>query len=76
MAALVGKDREEHVFALTQSLELYDFYKAQIEACHRRLEVAVAALTVRADDDLAPQPKARIKSKQHNAPSLDVRAAG
>lgn len=52
-AALVGNDREEHVFALTQSLELYDFYKAQIETCDRRLEAAVAALTVRADDDLA-----------------------
>ena len=39
-AALVGNDREEHVFALTQSLELYDFYKAQIEACDRRLEAA------------------------------------
>jgi hypothetical protein len=33
------------------------------------------ALTVRADDDLAPLPKARIKGKQHNAPSFDVRAA-
>jgi hypothetical protein len=74
-AALVGNDREEHVFALTQSLELYDFYKAQIETCDRRLEVAVGALTVRANDDLAPLPKARIKSKLHNAPSFDVRAA-
>ena len=74
-AALVGNDREEHVFALTQSLELYDFYKAQIEVCDRRLEAAVAALTDRADDDLPPLPKARIKGKQHNAPSFDVRAA-
>ncbi|MEZ5674357.1 MAG: IS110 family transposase [Thalassovita sp.] len=74
-AALVGNDREEHVFALTQSLELYDFYKAQIEACDHRLEAAVGALTVRADDDLAPLPKARIKGRQHNAPSFDVRAA-
>ena len=74
-AALVGNDRAEHVFALTQSLELYDFYKAQIEACDRRLEAAVAALTSKADGDLAPLPKARIKGKQHNAPSFDVRAA-
>ncbi len=74
-AALVGNDREEHVFALTQSLELYDFCKAQIEACDRRLEAAVGALTVRANADLAPLPKARIKGRQHNAPSFDVRAA-
>ena len=74
-AALVGNDRAEHVFVLTQSLELYDFYKAQIETCDRRLEAAVGALTVRAGDDLTPLPKARIKGKQHNAPSFDVRAA-
>ena len=74
-AALVGNYRDEHVFALTQSIELYDFYKAQIEACDHRLEAAVGALRVRADDDLAPLPKARIKGKQHNAPSVDVRAA-
>ena len=74
-AALVGNDREEHVFALTQSLELYDFYKAQIETCDHRLEDAVGALTVRVNDDLPPLPKARIKGKRHNAPSFDVRAA-
>lgn len=73
-AALVGDDREEHVFALTQSLELCDVCKAQIAACDRRLEAAIAALTVRADDDLAPPPKGRIKGRQHNAPSFDVRA--
>ena len=39
------------------------------------MEAAVGALTVRADDDLVPLPKARIKGKQHKAPSFDVRAA-
>src|SRR5205814_7480420 len=29
-AALVGNDRHEHVFALTQSLELYDVYQAKM----------------------------------------------
>lgn len=65
----------EHIFNLTQSLELYDFYKAQIAACDRKLEAAVGTLTARAEDDLAPLPKARIKGKQHNAPSFDVRSA-
>ena len=74
-AALVGNDRAEHIFALTQSLELYDFYKAQIAACDRKLEAAVGTLTAWAEDDLAPLPKARIKGKQHNAPSFDVRSA-
>jgi len=52
-----------------------DFYRAQIETCNRKLEAAVAALTVRAKGDLAPRPKGRIKGKQHHAPSFDVRAA-
>jgi transposase len=31
--ALVGNYREEHVFALTQALELYDVYQAKAAAC-------------------------------------------
>ena len=74
-AALVGNDRAEHIFALTQSLDLYDFYQTKIEDCDRKLEAAVAALTVRVDGDVPALPKARTKSKQVNAPSFDVRAA-
>lgn len=74
-AALVGNDRDEHIFALTQSLELYDVYQAKIEDCDRKLEVAVATLTVKADGDIPALPKARTKGKQVNAPSFDVRAA-
>lgn len=75
-AALVGNDRAEHIFALTQSLDLYDFYQTKIEDCDRKLEAAVAALTVKADgDDIPALPKARTKRKQINAPSFDVRAA-
>jgi transposase len=73
-AALVGNDRAEHIFALTQSLDLYDFYQTKIEDCDRKLEAAVAALTVRADGDVPALPKARTKRKQVNAPSFDVRA--
>lgn len=74
-AALVGNDRAEHIFALTQSLDLYDFYQTKIEDCDRQLEAAVSALTVRADGDVPALPKARTKRKQVNAPSFDVRAA-
>lgn len=74
-AALVGNDRAQHIFALTQSLELYDVYQAKIEDCDRKLEAAVAALTVKAHGDISALPKARTKRKQVNAPSFDVRAA-
>ena len=74
-ASLVGNDRDEHIFVLTQSLDLYDFYQSRIEDCDCKREAAVAALTVRADGDIPFLPKARIKHKQVNAPSFDVRAA-
>ena len=74
-AALVGNDRAEHIFALTQSLELYDTYQTMMACCDRKLEAAIAALTVKASGTIAPLPKARVKGKQVNAPSFDVRAA-
>ena len=74
-ASLVGNDRDEHIFALTQSLELYDFYQVKVDDCDRKLEAAVAALTVRADGNIPALPKARTKHKQINAPCFDVRAA-
>jgi transposase len=74
-ASLVGNDRDEHIFALTQSLDLYDFYHAKVAECDRKLEAAIAALTVRAADDVPALPKARTKGKQVNAPTFDVRAA-
>src|SRR5690242_18869838 len=35
--ALVGNDREEHVFALAQALELYDFYQTKVAECDARI---------------------------------------
>ena len=36
--ALTGTWREEHLFILKQSLEMYDFYTRQIEACDMEIE--------------------------------------
>jgi hypothetical protein len=36
--ALTGTWREEHLFILKQSLEMYDFYSGQIEACDEEIE--------------------------------------
>ena len=36
--ALVGNDREEHVFALTQALKLDDVYQAKVAACDEQIE--------------------------------------
>lgn len=74
-ASLVGNDRDEHIFALTQSLALYDFCQARMAECDRKLELAVADLTVKASTPVPALPKARTKGKQVNTPSFDVRTA-
>ena len=74
-AALVGNDREEHVFALSQALELYDFYQAKMLQCDRKLEAALAGLSAKAAKPSDALAKARVKTKQVNTPSFDVRAA-
>src|ERR1700738_2400523 len=68
-AALVGNAREEHVFALTQSLELYDIYQAKMLDCDRKLEVLIAALSNREAKPAGKLSKARIKTKQVNTPT-------
>ena len=74
-ASLVGNDRDEHIFALTQSLDLYDFYQAKMLECDRKLEAAIAALEIKAASPPGLPPKARVKTRQVNAPSFDLRAA-
>lgn len=73
--SLTGNERDEHVFALHQSLELYDFYQQKMLDCDRKLEMAIAAMTAEVEPPLTPLPKIRTRTKQVNAPSFDVRAA-
>ncbi|MEI2686417.1 MAG: hypothetical protein V9G14_09255 [Cypionkella sp.] len=72
---MVGNDRDEHIFALAQSLDLYDFYQAKMLECDCKLEAAIAALEIKAATPPGLPPKARVKTRQVNAPSFDVRAA-
>ncbi len=72
---MIGNDRDEHVFALSQSLELYDFYQAKMHECDHKLEASIASITAGVEPPLAPLPKIRTKTKQTNAPSFDVHAA-
>jgi transposase len=74
-AALVGNDRHEHVFALTQSLELYDVYQTKMLDCDRKLEVLVSALNNKDAKPVGKLSKPRIKTKQVNTPTFDVRTA-
>lgn len=74
-ASLIGNDRDEHIFALTQSLDLYDFYQQKMLECDSKLEVAIAAMTAEVEMPRSPLPKVRTRTKQVNSPTFDVRAA-
>jgi hypothetical protein len=72
--SLVGNYREEHVFALTQALELYDVYQTKVRACDTQIE----AILKRLKKNAAP-PKSKLlparQRRQPNAPAFDARAA-
>jgi transposase len=74
-AALAGHYQPEHVFALKQSLALYDFYQHCIDECDAEIERAVAGLNTDRPVPEAPLPKAKHRTKQPSDPNFDVRSA-
>jgi transposase len=73
--ALVGNDREEHIFALTQALELYDVYQEKVAACDRQIEAILQRLKRSAAPSVSELPAARRRTRQPNAPAFEVRGA-
>ena len=73
--ALVGNDREEHVFALLQAVELYDAYQARVAACDVRIEAALKELEAASPPPTAPIPAPRHRTKQPNALAFPAREA-
>ncbi|AIL12645.1 IS110 family transposase [Candidatus Paracaedibacter symbiosus] len=73
--SLKGNYQEEHLFSLTQAVELFDYYTQKINECDRRIEETLSLLGK--DNKLPdqPLPKARHRTKQPNSLSFDVRAS-
>ncbi len=76
--ALTGTWKEEHLFALTQAVALYDFYTEQVAAWDAQIERHYVAMKPRweptASDStrlLPPRPR----KKRKNEPAFDVRAS-
>lgn len=70
--ALTGTWREEHLFVLQQSLELYDFFTSELQACDAEIERTYAL--IRPDwpsDDNHQFPKKKNRSHSKNAPQND-----
>ncbi len=73
--ALEGDYREEHLFALRQAVELYDFYHRQIEACDREIERHLHTFTTKVDLVQNPLPRSKRKGKKpiKNQSFVDLR---
>jgi transposase len=73
--ALVGNYREEHLFALTQAVELYDVYQTKILICDTRIEAILNRLKKNAPSPKSKLPPARRRARQSNEPAFEVREA-
>jgi transposase len=67
--ALVGNYREEHVFALTQALELYDVYQTKVRACDTQIEVILKRLKKNAASPKSELLPTKQRIRQPNAPT-------
>ena len=75
-AALVGNYQPAHVFALTQAVELRDFYERQVKRCDDEIEAALEYLNQACEAPAEPIPTRRGKGRrQANEPQFDIRAA-
>src|SRR5262249_1363812 len=73
--ALHGNWRAEHLFALRQAIELYDFYHRQLQECDAELATHLQTFADRSAGRELP-PRAAKKTKRNaNEPSFDVRGA-
>ena len=75
VASLTGHYRPELVFALRQSVELYDVYQDKVQACDEQIEALIRALEAQCpthDRELSPSP--RTKRPRKNEPHFDIRS--
>jgi len=73
-AALQGNYLPEHLLALRQAVALYDSYQAHVAECDRESEAVLGQLQAE-EPPQEPLPAPRHRTKQHNEPAFDVRAA-
>lgn len=72
--SLEGHWREELLFVLQQSLELYDTYQKKIAACDRRIEEHLQSMESKVDPgvDRIPPPR-RVNGPRKHMPRFDLR---
>jgi transposase len=69
--SLEGNYRREHLFALQQAVELYDFYAQQLQACDAELEALYNEFEP-PDQPGTPPPDPRTSKRRKNQPYFDL----
>ena len=73
--SLEGNYKSEHLFALKQALQAYDFYQTQIHDCDVEIEKLYQTFEPRIDIDARPLPKSQRKPRRPkgNEPCFNLR---
>src|ERR1700730_18066326 len=71
--SLVGNYREEHLFALTQAVSLYEIYQAKIGDCEAAVARHLSSQPQRTDDE-PPTSQKRSQAKDFMRAEVDMRA--
>jgi transposase len=74
VAALTGTYRPEHIFALKQALEAWDFYQNQILQCDQTIQAYMTTLPSRPLAEGQTMPQVRRGKRRKNQPHFDLRA--
>jgi transposase len=69
--SLEGHYKREHLFALQQALELYDFYDRQLQACDAELEAMYQEFEP-PEDASTPPPQPRTQKRRKNQAHFDL----
>jgi transposase len=71
--ALQGNWRQDHLFALQQALELYEFYHKQVRKCDEQIEARLRAFADRSGGRVL-EGKTRRRGRRANDATFDVRS--
>jgi hypothetical protein len=74
--ALHGNWRAEHLFALKQAVELFEFYQGRIAECGREVEAHLLTFEDKSGGQaVPPRPKRKVRhANKGNTPAFDARA--
>lgn len=74
--SLQGNFKPEHLFALQQMVEMFDFYNQQIAVCDTQIETLYAVFKPQIDPSTQPLPKPKYAGRRtRNEPTFDLRTA-